>query len=213
MTVPTENKNNINVMTKVADIDPVGVVYNVTNTQIEEFVYDFLTKVKNIQGVSTVRFSVLNEGDVRRGIAPDVTLLLFLDLASPDVASDMNKIPAHLRRLMDATTLRASDKLYDALQPITRKFNMGAFVKEQEAYVQLDMFRVLGLMFAAKRDVHQVTVMDVKQTSKGRSVVMVAKTEVFVDRNATVGADKYARLAQSIDSGDTRRSSRYSEDT
>lgn len=192
-----QNTATVDVMDKIVDIDPIGAVYNVTNTQIEEFVDSYLTNTKGIQGVQVVRLIVHHEGDIYRGVQPDISFILFLDLNSPDVVSDLNKIPHHLRKLMGPSSLQASQKLTEALAPITREFNMGASTRDDVAYVQLDLFKVLGLMFAARRNIHQIRVMDVKQTGKNRSIFMIAKVQMMVEKTNII-VDKYDRLSQAI---------------
>lgn len=186
------------VLSRVVDIEPIGAVYTIVNQQIEEFVYHYLTVHKHISGVQAVRFTVINEGDITRGIKPKISLLAFFNINSPDVVSDLSNIPQHLRDLMDSESLRASQKLYDAVLPIINKFQMGAFPKEHEAYIKLDLFRVIGLMFDAQVNVHQINIIDVKNTGKNRSVVMFAKTEIFTDQSAGNAQDKYSRLSQRL---------------
>jgi|HigsolmetaAR204D_1030405.scaffolds.fasta_scaffold00765_17 hypothetical protein len=187
----------VDVMERVVDIDPIGAIYNVTNKQIEEFVESYLRDVKGIRGVETARLFVHNEGHIEKGVAPDLNFILFMDLNSEDIVSDINRIPQHLRKLMAPSSLQPSQKLVDALLPITKGLNLDASVKDNIAYAHLDLIKVLALMFAVKRGIHMVRVLDVKRVGKNNCVFMVAKIQSLSEK-ATVITDKYDRLTQMI---------------
>jgi hypothetical protein len=174
------------------DIDPVAVVYNVQNDDIENFVYNYLTNARNIDGVAAVRVHVVRDGNKN----PEVSLYLFLDMSSSDVFSNLKNVPEHLRNKMDVGGFRASEKLFNALKPIVKDFKLSADPKEKLVYTKLDIFKVLGLMLAAERGKHNIVVSEVVKLKKKRSILTVIKSNKFIDKDEA-SFDKYASIIES----------------
>lgn len=174
------------------DIDPVAVVYNVQNDDIENFVYNYLTNARNIDGVAAVRVHVVRDGNKN----PEVSLYLFLDMSSSDVFSNLKNVPEHLRNKMDVGGFRASEKLFNALKPIVKDFKLSAAPKEKLVYTKLDIFKVLGLMLAAERGKHNIVVSEVVKLKKKRSILTVIKSNKFIDKDEA-SFDKYASIIES----------------
>jgi hypothetical protein len=174
------------------DIDPVAVVYNVQNDDIENFVYNYLTNARNIDGVAAVRVHVVRDGNKN----PEVSLYLFLDMNSNDVSSNLKNVPEHLRNKMDVSGFRASEKLFNALKPIVKDFKLSADPKEKLVYTKLDIFKVLGLMLAADRGKHNIVVSEVVKLKKKRSILTVIKSNKFIDKE-DASFDKFANIIES----------------
>lgn len=173
------------------DIDPVAVVYNVQNEDIENFVFNYLSNARNIDGVAAVRVHVVRDGNKN----PEVSLYLFLDMNSNDVFSNLKNIPEHLRSKMDVGGFRASEKLFNALKPIVKDFKLSADPKEKLVYIKLDIFKVLGLMLAAERGKHNVVVSEVVKLKKKRSILTVIKSNKFIDKD-DASFDKFASIIE-----------------
>lgn len=173
------------------DIDPVAVVYNVQNDDIENFVYNYLTNARNIDGVAAVRVHVVRDGNKN----PEVSLYLFLDMSSSDVFSNLKNVPEHLRNKMDVGGFRASEKLFNALKPIVKDFKLSADPKEKLVYTKLDIFKVLGLMLAADRSKHNIVVSEVVKLKKKRSILTVIKSNKFIDKDEA-SFDKFASIIE-----------------
>lgn len=176
------------------DIDPVAVVYNIQNEDIETFVYNFLTQAKGIQGVAAVRVHVVRDGSRN----PELALYLFLHQDSKDVFSGLKNVPEHLRFKMDVGGLKASDKLFNALKPIVNEFKISAEPKQQLFYIKLDVFKVLGLMLAAEPRKHHITVSEVVKLKKKRSIVTVIKSNRFVDKHDD-GFDRFSNIIDRLE--------------
>lgn len=174
------------------DIDPVAVVYNVQNDDIENFVYNYLTNARNIDGVAAVRVHVVRDGNKN----PEVSLYLFLDMSSSDVFSNLKNVPEHLRNKMDVGGFRASEKLFNALKPIVKDFKLSADPKEKLVYTKLDIFKVLGLMLAADRSKHYIVISEVVKLKKKRSILTVVKSNKFIDKDEA-SFDKFASIIES----------------
>ena len=173
------------------DIDPVAVVYNVQNDDIENFVYNYLTSARNIDGVAAVRVHVVRDGNKN----PEVSLYLFMDMNSNDVFSNLKNVPEHLRSKMDIGGFRASEKLFNALKPIVKDFKLSADPKEKLVYTKLDIFKVLGLMLAAERGKHNIVISEVVKLKKKRSILTVIKSNKFIDKDEA-SFDKYASIIE-----------------
>ena len=173
------------------DIDPVAVVYNVQNDDIENFVYNYLTSARNIDGVAAVRVHVVRDGNKN----PEVSLYLFLDMSSSDVFSNLKNVPEHLRNKLDVGGFRASEKLFNALKPIVKDFKLSADPKEKLVYTKLDIFKVLGLMLAAERGKHNIVISEVVKLKKKRSILTVIKSNKFIDKDEA-SFDKYASIIE-----------------
>lgn len=173
------NQNQKSILETAVNIEPVAVVYNIENDAIENFVYNYLSNIKGVEGVSAVRLNVVRDGNRN----PQLSLYAFFDQRSNDIFSNVNKVPEHLRRKMDLGGFRASDKLHKALLPIIREFKLISDGKERLVYTRLDVFKVLGLMLAADHRKHYLTVSEVMKMKKGRSVSTVIKSNKFVDKS------------------------------
>ena len=173
------------------DIDPVAVVYNVQNEDIENFVFNYLSNARNIDGVAAVRVHVVRDGNKN----PEVSLYLFLDMNSNDVFSNLKNVPEHLRSKMDVGGFRASEKLFNALKPIVKDFKLSADPKEKLVYTKLDIFKVLGLMLAAERGKHNIVISEVVKLKKKRSILTVIKSNKFIDKD-DASFDKFASIIE-----------------
>jgi len=177
-----------------ADIEPIGVVYNVTGAAIEEFVYNYLTRLKEIDGVAAVRAHVIRDGSQR----PEVTLYVFLQSNSKDVASNMGNIPDHIKKKMDEGSYRASEKLKKAMYPLCKELKIGVH-PERLLYVKCDVFKTLGIMFAADPKVHSITIPEVVKLKKKNSIITVVKTNKFIDKEDASSFDKFSQIIERME--------------
>jgi len=177
------------------DIDPVAVVYNVTNDQVESFVYDYLTKTKKIAGVEAVRLRVDHEGSQR----PELSIYAFFNLNSENIISGLTRVPVHLRDKVDIGGLRADEALFNALKPLVRggEFKLHSRPSQGLAYIRLDVFKTFGLMLAANPNLHMLTILEAQKLKKNRSVVSVMKRTRMVEQEDIT--DRFNRIIQDIE--------------
>jgi transcriptional regulator of aromatic amino acid metabolism len=187
------NQNQQNsIMDTAVSIDPVAVIYNIENDVVENFVYNYLNDIKQIDGVAAVRLNVVRDGNRN----PQLSLYAFLDNRSKDVFSNMKNVPEHLRRKMDMGGFRATDKLNKALSPIVRETKIFTDPRNKVVYIKLDVFKVFGLMLAADRRAHYLTVSEVMKLKKQRSITTVIKSNKFIDKNDDDSFDRYSNIVQ-----------------
>jgi hypothetical protein len=176
------------------DVEPVAVVYNLENTEIENFVVNYLNS-RGIDRVSASRLHVLREGNAR----PEASLYVFLSLDSADVMTDMKNVPEHLRHKMDVGGFRASDKLFNAVKPIVGEFKVHAQPREKVVYIKLNLFRTLGLMLAADSRKHQLVISEVSKLKKKTAVFTVIKSTKFIDKDSSAGYDRFSSIIADIE--------------
>lgn len=176
------------------DVEPVAVVYNLENTEIENFVVNYLNS-RGIDRVSASRLHVLREGNAR----PEASLYVFLSLDSSDVMTDMKNVPEHLRHKMDVGGFRASDKLFNAVKPIVGEFKVHAQPREKVVYIKLNLFRTLGLMLAADSRKHQLVISEVSKLKKKTAVFTVIKSTKFIDKDSGTGYDRFSSIIADIE--------------
>lgn len=183
-------KHENSIMDTAVSIDPVAVIYNIENDVVENFVYNYLNDIKGIDGVAAVRLNVVRDGNRN----PQLSLYAFLHNNSKDVFTNMKNVPEHLRRKMDMGGYRAGDKLNKALSPIIRENKIYSDGRNKVVYVKLDVFKVFGLMLAADRRAHYLTVSEVMKLKKSRSITTVIKSNKFIDKNDDDSFDRYSNI-------------------
>ena len=168
------NEKKYSVLDKVVDVDPTGVSYSVKGSTVEEFVMEYLNR-KNITGVSDVKVRVRSEGRNH----PEVVIYLFMDQNSKFISSDMQNVPAMLRNKVDTkVNMRITDEFREVLAPLCGRgdINSGK-VEGREYFVKLDIFRVVGMMFAANPNYHNLVITEAMAFPDGRdSIFSVFKT-------------------------------------
>lgn len=179
-----------NLLEKVVDIQPVGVVYNLSGNDLKEFVLTYLDKV-GVSGVASVGTNLLRAGSSR----PEVALYIVLDQSSADVTSNMRNIPSHIRRKMEGGGYRPSENLKKALIPICKDLRL--VTKERYVIIKCDVFKVLALMFKADPRVHTLSIPEVAKI-KGDCIFTLIKGSKFVGEPEK-GGDKFARLISDLD--------------
>ena len=189
-----ENKK-YSVLDKVVDVDPTGVIYSIKGSTIEEFTMEYLTR-KNITGISDVKVRVRSEGRNR----PDVVIYLFMDQNSKFISSDMNNVPAMLRNKVDTkVNMRITDEFRQVLVPLCGQDINSGKVEGREYFVKLDIFRVVGMMFAANPNYHHLVITEAMAYPDGRdsiiSVIKSMKSNGFVSNNG----DKRGHQIDSIE--------------
>lgn len=190
------NRNQSSIMDTAVKIEPVAVVYNITNEEIENFVYTYLTQGKGIQGVQGVACRARKFGQ-----SPDISIYAFLDTSSEDIISNMRDIPPHLRNKMDLGGIRLADRLANAVRPLSNELRCGLHDSESSAWVKLDIFRVLGSMLAADRRRHNIVITradDLKKKSISISVVK-EMAPVYSGDNRQGQGDRFGNMIRDIE--------------
>lgn len=188
-------ENGVNLLSTNTDVEPVGVIYNITGSAVEEFVQNYLQGLKNVDGVAAVRVSVVRDGAER----PELALYVLLNSNSKDVVTNMNNIPRHIRNKMDVGSYRASDKLKQAMYPICKEFKIGVH-RQGVLYVKCDVFKALGMMLDAEPRIHTVNIPSVMRIKKNNSIITVIKANKFLDRKDSTGIDKFSQIVNDLES-------------
>lgn len=168
-------------------IDPSGVIYNIDNTTIEDFVGEYLSRM-NVNGIAKVKLLVKNEGKTN----PNVAIYLFMNQNSDSIISDINSVPPQLRNKVDKYNVRISDEFKKIIYPLCGSNIESGKAEGKEYFVKLNIFRVVGLMLAAEPNKHSLVITDAKRLTNNSSVISVVKSENYSYSTGNSG-DKYAR--------------------
>lgn len=182
-----EREKPVNLLDKNVEIDPVGIVYNITGSAIEDFIYSYLVGTRKIEGVSAVRTSVIHDGST----SPKMALYVFINLNSNDVISGMRGIPRQIANKMDEGNYRVSEKLKNAIMPLCREFRVYTNTREGVIYFICDIFKAIGLMFAVNPRIHSLSIPEIIRLKKKNSIITVIKTLKYLDRDDSGTYDKY----------------------
>jgi len=189
-----ENKK-YSVLDKIVEVEPTGVIYSVKGSTIEEFVMEYLNR-KNITGVSDARIRVRSEGRNR----PEVVMYLFMDQNSRFISSEIQNVPAMLRNKVDTKgNLRITEEFREVLIPLCGKGDIQSGKIDREYFVRLDIFRVIGMMFAANPNYHHIAITDAMAYPDGRdSIISVIKNMKSVGYTSN-NTDKRSHQIDSIE--------------
>jgi len=170
-------------------VEPVATVYNFTNRNINDFVYNLLTEKRKIDGVEAVKTIVVKDGQTN----PKVDVYIFISLDSKDVKSSAEGVPEPLREKLADSTYQYSDNLKSALWSICRRIDPSIETRENILMVKADIFKIIGLMLAADPKRFDVGVVEAIRLKKDNSIISVMKKAKFTlaDEGA---ADKYDNL-------------------
>lgn len=153
-----QNPNNQNrqqkadLLAKSVNLEPVGVMYNVRGSMIEDYVVSYLTN-RGVDGIANVKVLLSGEGR-----STTVAAYLFISKNSRGIISNERDIPPMLKGKVDKVNLKLSDDLKKVLVPIAGQEFKAGKADRGEYYVKLDIFYILGLMFSAVQGVHQLTI-------------------------------------------------------
>jgi hypothetical protein len=100
---------------------------------------------------------------------------------------------------MDEGSYRVSDKLKNALYPICKEFKVGVH-PDRLLYVKCDIFKALGLMFAADPKIHTISIPEVVKLKKKNAIITVIKTNKFIDKEDAGSYDKFHDIIDRIES-------------
>lgn len=182
-----------NLLDKAVDIEPTGILYDVKGSMIENFVEEYLASL-NIDGVEKVYLKVQNEGYTN----PRVALYLFMNTNSSKIVSSADNVPVALKNKMDKISIRLTDDLKKALYPLCGSEFEAGKKDNRTCYVQLNIFRALGLMFKADKSTQQIVVSNARREGKD-SVISVIKQIKYFGGSKTGTSDKYARMIDDIE--------------
>lgn len=171
----------------LVDVQPVGVVYNITRHTIEDFVYGYLANTKAIDKLEAVR------ADVRK--TPQfgwvVDIYAFISPNSSHVISKSMQVESIITQHMDSTGFKSSRQLQEALSKIAKDTRLMKTGKGNSPLaVRLDTYKVLSLMLALDPYRHDLIIPEVKTIKKEGFVATVIKQEQFPKSENT--SDKYA---------------------
>lgn len=171
----------------LVDVQPVGVVYNITRQTIEDFVFNYLSSTKGIDKLETVR------ADVRKHpqFGWVVDIYAFISPNSTHVLSKSMQVESIITQHMDSTGFKSSKQLQEALSKIAKDTRLIKTGKGNSPLaVRLDTYKVLCLMLALDPYRHDLIIPEVKTVKKGSFVATVIKQEQFPKSEGS--SDKYA---------------------
>lgn len=178
-------QRNFQLTSNNANLNPVGVVYNITGPIIESFTKELLIN----NGLTSVN-TVISEVTYQQG-RPVIALFVSLDINNNEVISNMGDIPEEIRGRMRGYNFQPSEKLSKVLSPLVNgDIELITNSRDNFALVPLDLFRVLGVMLDAHHQKHNIRVLDIDESGKGgRFVFTVVKSERFVDKKGIAHSD------------------------
>lgn len=169
-----EQNQTEKLLDKTVNIDPIGVIYNVMGSSIERFAFKYLEKA-GIDGINAVTVAVKSEGIDR----PFVQLFLFVSKNSTSLKSNAGSVPAALRHKMEETDVFLTDAAKKILSPLVSngEIRISKVPGKGEGYmIELNIFKVLGVMFMASPSEHALTIHSAKRLDSGdESILAVIK--------------------------------------
>jgi hypothetical protein len=154
----------------VKDVEPVGLVYNITNSVVQEFVSKALAAA-GVQGVADVISVLDKEKDAK------FETIVMINTDSKDVISSNKNIEGFIARRMDESVYQISENLKKALRPFSNSNDIRVYVyKHRYVYVKLDILRILGLMFKVNPRTHQIAVPEFMRVGKGYVMTVLKST-------------------------------------
>lgn len=185
------NKRNSLLETTV-DLEPAGVIYNISKSTIENFVKNYLTQTKNIDGVKAV--CAVATKKPQPGYVIDV--YAFFDSNSKDIIpkAGMKTTRSFLTEQMSMSSYRTSDNLQRALGKIARNTNLMTISKERNSDLacRLDTYKILCLMLLVDQYNQELDIWEVKPIGgKGDFLTTVFKLETM-PKNMGKNGDKYS---------------------
>lgn len=193
MSVNTNDKVKNNLLDKTIDIEPVGVIYNLTSEMVENYVENYLYK-SGVDGVSRVKLLVRNEGRTN----PYISLYLFIDRNSKAIVSSVQSVPDILKDKIDKVRMNLSDDFKKIIRPLVGQDIESGRAEGRDVYVKLNIFRTVGMMLSVTPGKHNLTISDAKRLPKGNAVFSVVKTSNYSYGSSDDG-DKYSRQVNDLE--------------
>lgn len=179
----------------VVDIEPSLVGFAIDNEEIQNFVMSYLGK-HNIDRLEASRVRV-----IRQGSHTEAKVYAFISMKSTDVNSSNRKggngVHRHLQNKIDMGGFKVSEKLRKAVLPLVKgnDVQVRQDVRNNVVFVELDIFRVLGLMLDVNPQIHQLNIPKIDELKKGSSVINVIKSNRYIERGPR-NIDKYSRIVE-----------------
>lgn len=183
--------NNNNLINTNINVEPVGAIFNVTTSTIEEAIYKYFEKA-GINGIAAVRIQPR-----KNGTNPEILCYAFFNKDSEDVISNVSNIPSAFRNKMGSSGYRPSEKLVRALKGVARN-NNNLGVQRDLVYAKLDIFKCLALALNCDPRVHYITINEILTVKKDNNcIISVIKSLKYTTGNSS-NADKYSKVMDSL---------------
>ena len=196
---PSNNQNRqpvgkADLLARSVNCEPVGVMYNVTGSMVEDYVIQYLTN-QGVDGIANVKVHLKND----RGLT-SVAVYLFISKHSKGVISNERDIPEMLRSKVDKVDLKLSDDLKRILVPLAGQEFQAGKAERGEYYVKLNIFYILGLMFSAVQGVHQLTIPTATAIPGSKDcVISLIKQERYQRGGNNGNNDNYSRQVENLE--------------
>lgn len=188
------NPNVPTLLSKNVSIEPTGVIYNLRGSHVEDFVESYLAS-RNINGIEKVAVVAKREGPNR----PELAVYLFIDSRSEFIASSAKGIPANLRNKLDHVRVELSEDLKKILYPLCGKEIKCGKTERNMCYVELNIFRILALMFEVDHRQHNINIPSVTTIPQSNEPIFnVIKELKYRSKKGDSDTDFYNHLAKNI---------------
>lgn len=174
----------------LVDVEPVGVVYNLTSKIVEDFTMNYLANTKHIDGVDGCRV-VMEKGQAGTDV---ISVYLFINQRSNDVNSKEYKVNSIIREKISNSTYTTSQNLQSALGRICRDSRLIAGKGRGLLVAKGDIFKILAMMLAVDPYRHEIQIMEMARTGKGVILTAIKKERVSEGE----GKDKYMDIINRI---------------
>lgn len=191
-------KSNVN-------LDPSFVGYRVNGYDVEAFVKKCLEDA-GVDGILTPKLIVSREGN---NAQINVGFYVFINADSKDVYTANNKIPAHIRRMMNATTVNfnPSERLKKAITPFVPYGEHGPITRisvqdrgsKTFLYIKCNIFKILAAMFDAPRKKYNIAITEAMNLKKNQCALTVVKAFKFAEETSNSEDDILRHIAMNLE--------------
>ena len=179
--------------TDSADAKPVGVVFKIAITDLENYIIKYLTN-NGITGIAHVEIQV----EERSG---RVAVYLFLSSRSNALVKPTSNVPkrlAHRVSSHEPYITKDSDDVIREIETYEQKrgmdYSVGAY------FIRLDVFLCLAKMVCAEPAVHDLRLLEVGREGKGYVMAVSKQDKTAIDRkNDNCDNNKYSRTVSRME--------------
>lgn len=185
--------NKASVTHTLVQVEPVATVYNLDSEDVQGFLLQYF-EGEGIKSLEAVRLVPVRQ-DKRY---PEAKVYAFFDMNSTETVNRRNNnIPQALQNKMDQGGTRLSSKVFNAVKPLIQgkpRVSVQNSQGQRLAFVELDIFLVVGMMLAARQGVHELNITEVKAL-RNSTLLTVIKSKAFSKRGNTQ-SDRFLNIIE-----------------